>query len=810
MNNLFRETRQAIRGLFRNPGFTIVAVLTMALGIGINTAMFCVIENVLLRPLPYHNPSSIVMLWSSVPKKNIQRNWTSYPDIQDWRRQSHSFDQIAAIFRVDTATTVSSAAQVERIAVTRVSSGLFSILGVAPQLGRSWTTAEEERRASVAIISHAFWQTHFGGDSSIIGRSVEIDHKPETIVGVMPADFDFPAATTEAWMPLSSISEWPAYLTARQADAFNAVAQLKSGVTPQQAQEEMTVISARLNAQYPQYEAGKSVNVVPLSTEFVGSHVRASLWMLFGSVLFILMIACMNVASLVMARQTSHEKEYAVRLALGASRARLLRLQLIESLILCFFAVLPGLGLAAVAIPLVRAYGPIGIRGLSDLHLNSVVLIFCVLLSFVTGLIFGFVPAWLNLRRDPNNALKAGSRTMIGNLSHRRLGGALITLQLTLATILLTGAGLMVRSFLRVQAVDLGYRSHGLLFLHLDVPTEPINYTGEVYTEALDRIRALPGVKHAAAIDALFSDYVPDDIIVTDGHQHLSTGEDTVASSSHVVSMDYFETAGIPLLRGRSFASIDDPHGQPVAVINHSMATQFWPGGDPLGKRFRFGVPGEPQSDWRTVIGVVGDTLPDGRESRVFPQFYLSLSQTASTGSMDIIVRTSQGQLPMANGIRTSVLSVNHNIPRFAITTVDTVLDELGNRRTFQTWLLSSFSIIALILAAIGIYGLISYSATERTPEIAIRMALGADRMDIMRMVLGHVMFFASIGLVLGLGSALLLSHAASSLLFGVGWTDSVTLTLATASLLLVSLVAGYIPARRAMNVEPVTRLSSE
>jgi predicted permease len=810
MNNFLREIRQVARGLFRSPGFTAIAVLTMALGIGINTAMFCVIENVLLRPLPYHNPARIVMLWSSVPKKDIQRNWTSYPDIQDWRRESRSFSQIAAVFRVEAATTLSGTAQVERIKVAWVSSELFSILGVAPQLGRTWTASEEERRASVVVLSHAFWQSHFGGDTTVIGRSVEIDHRTETIVGVMPEDFDFPAAETKAWIPLSSIPQWPAYLTARQADAFNAVGQLKTGVTPQQAQEEMSTISARLISQYPKYETGKSVNVIPLSAELVGSRVRTSLWMLFGSVLLILLIACTNVASLVMARQTSHDKEYAVRLALGASRARLLRLQLIESLILCFFAALPGLGLAAITIPLVRTYGPVGIRGLSGLHLDPVALLFCMLLAFITGLIFGFVPAWLNIRRDPHNTLKAGSRTMVGNLGRRRLGGALIILQLTLAMILVTGAGLMIRSFLRVQTVDLGYQSKGLLFLHLDLPTEQISTPSELYGEALTRIRALPGVRNAAAIDALFSDYVPDDIIETKDQPHLATGEDTEASSSHVVSMDYFETAGIPLLQGRSFNTIDDLNALPVAIINHSMATRFWSGRDPLGKQFRYGVPGEQPSAWRTVVGVVGDTLPDGRESRVYPQFYLPQSQAVSTAAMDIIVRPSQEQLPIANSIRISILSVNHNIPRFEITTVDRMLEELGNRRTFQTWLLSSFSMIALVLAAIGIYGLISYSVTERIPEIALRMALGADRLDIMRMVLGQVMVLAGIGLLLGLGTALLLSHAASSLLFGVAWADGPTLVLAIALLLLVALVAGYIPARRAMKVEPVAGLSSE
>src|SRR5882757_5247373 len=333
MGDLLREANQVIRGLFRSPGFTLLAVLTMAVGIGANTAMFSVIENVILRPLPYRDPAGIVMLWSGVPKKDIQKNWTSYPDIQDWRREAHSFKQIAAILRVDTAN-LGDSKQVERVKVGRVSSEFFPVLGVAPQLGRSWTALEEERRAPVAVVSYGFWQTHFGGASDVIGKPLEIDHKRAVVVGVMPSDFSFPAADTRVWIPLTFISQWPAFLTARQADAFNAVARLQAGVTPQQAQQEMDSITAQLNKQYPQFEAGKSVNVVPLTEELVGPRIRASLWMLFGAVVFVLFIACTNVASLMLARQSSREKENAVRVALGASRARLIRLQLVESLLL--------------------------------------------------------------------------------------------------------------------------------------------------------------------------------------------------------------------------------------------------------------------------------------------------------------------------------------------------------------------------------------------------------------------------------------------------------------------------------------------
>jgi putative ABC transport system permease protein len=807
--DLLKESRQVIRGLLRSPGFTLVAVLTMALSIGANTAMFSVIESVLLRPLPYHDPSRIVMLWSTVPSKDIQRNWTSYPDIQDWRHDSRSFTQIAAMLRVDTATMTDSV-PVERIQAGRVSSEFFTVLGVAPQLGRSWTAQEEERRAPVAVLSHAFWRTHFGSAPDVIGKPIEIDHKRAFVVGVMPADFDFPTSETSVWIPLSFISQWPVFLTARQADAFNAVARLKAGVTPQQAQQEMVSISAHLNSEYPQFETGKSVCVVSLPMELVGSRVRTALWMLFFAVLFVLLIACTNVASLVLARQSSRERESAIRLALGASRAHLIRLQLLECLLLSVFAALPGLGLATAGIPILRAFGPTQIRGFADVRLNPEVLTFCILLSLITGLIFGLGPAWINARRDPNGALKAGGRTTSGSLARRRLGSILMVLQLALAMVLVNGAGLMLRSFLEVQKVNLGYQPQRLLFLHLDVPAGQVGEPAEFYEEALARIRAVPGVQSAGAIDALFSDYIPDDIVEVEGRPQLSVGDDAKASGSHVVSEEYFKTAVAPLLRGRFFASTDGPHSQPVTIINQSMAKRFWPGGNPIGKRFRYGVPGETPSGWRTVIGVVGDTLPNGPESRVFPQFFLPHSQVPWTASMDMVVRAGQNQLLLAGSIRAVILSVKPNIPRFEISTVESEIERLGNRRRFQTWLLSVFSAVALVLAGIGIYGLISYSVAERTSEIGIRMALGACRLDIMRMIFGQILMITGEGLLLGLAGALALSRAASSLLFGVAWMDSLTLALATFLLLLVALAAAYIPARRATGVDPIIALSSE
>ena len=807
MVDLAKQSKQVARGLLRSPGFTLTVVATIALSIGAITTMFSVIEAVLLRPLPYHAPARLVMLWSAVPGKDIQRNWTSYPDIQDWKRESHSFSEIAAILRVDTAD-LTGAVPAEHTKVGRVSPEFFSVLGVRPMLGRDWTREEEEHRAQVAVISHTFWQTHFAGAANVIGESVEIDHKPAVVIGVMPAGFDFPSSETNIWIPLSFISNWPAFLTARQADAFNAIARLQPGVTLQQAQQEMDAISTGLSSEYPLFEAGKSINVVPLTAELVAPGTRTALWTLFGAVFFLLLIACANVASLLLARQSSRERESAIRTALGASRVHLVRLQMLECLLLSLFSALPGIALAAVAIPMLRTFGPTEIRGFGDIHLDPAILTFCLFVSLLSSLIFGLGPSWISARRDPHAALKAGGRTVAGSLARRRMGSLFMSSQTALAMVLLTGTGLMIRSLIRVDNADSGYQPEGLLFLHLDAPSgkEPAKF----YDEALGRIGAIPGVQSAGAIDAQFSDYVPDDVIELEGRSRLSKDDQAATCGSHVVGGSYFKTAGVPLLRGRAFGSEDQAGSQPVAIVNQAMARRFWPGEDPTGKRFRYGVPGESPSAWRTVVGVVGDTLPNGPESRSLPQFFLPQDQAPYVRSMDVIVRGTKDGLALASEVRAAIMNLSPEIPRFEISTFGSQLARLGNRRRFQTWLLTVFSAIAFVLAAIGTYGLISYSVTERTNELGIRMALGASRTDVLRLVLGQAMAVTAVGLFVGSIAALVFSHAASGLLFGVSWVDGLTMSVTIGLLLLVSLAAAYVPARRATKIDPIIALSFE
>ncbi len=478
-----------------------------------------------------------------------------------------------------------------------------------------------------------------------------------------------------------------------------------------------------------------------------------------------------------------------------------------ECLLLSLFSAVPGMAPAAAAIPMVRAFGPTEIRGFADVHFDPAILIFCLLVSLLTALVFGLGPSWINARRNPQPALKAGGRTVAGSLARRRMGSLFMSSQIALAMVLVTGTGLMIRSLIRVENVDLGYQPRGLLLFHLDAPSG--RQPAQFYDDVLGRISATPGVHGVGAIDAQFSDYIPDDVIELEG-SHSSNDNEAATCSSHVVSNAYLETSGVPLLRGRYFAAEDDAASQPVAIVNQAMARRFWPDEDTTGKRFRYGVPGESPSAWRTVVGVVGDILPNGPESRSLSQFFLPQDQAPEAKSMDILVRGSQDRLPLANDLRTAVLSVSPQIPKFEVSTVESLLERLGNRRRFQTWLLSAFSAIAFFLAAIGTYGLISYSVSERIHEIGIRMALGASRTDVMRMVLSQATRVIGVGLLVGTVGALAFSGAASNLLFAVSWDDTLTLSFTAGLLLFAALVAAYIPARRATKVDPIIALSSE
>jgi predicted permease len=813
VETLFQDIRYGVRMLLKHPGFTSVALMTLALGIGANTAIFSVINAVLLRPLPYRDPDRLVTLWKAIPNKDIQEDWTSYPAFKDWGDQNHVFEDMALVFRPEAAEVVlTGTEEPRRMQAAKVSANFFPLLGVQPALGRGFSMEEGERGDPVVVLSQGFWQRHFGSSPDAIGKGLEIDGRNTLVVGIMPLRFQFPSKDTEVWLLNTADPRWPRFAVTRLADAFFGIGRLKPGITLGQAQAEMSTIARRLGQQYPDTDSGLGVKVVPLRFQITGDNLRLALWVLLGAVVFVLLIACVNVASLVLARGGARKKEFSLRAALGADRWRLIRQLLTESAVLSLLSGFLGLGLAAVGVRALVILGPVTIPRLEETGMDPGVLAFTGGISMLTGLLFGLAPAWRISLSDPDDSLKDGVRGASAGRGGSHTRRLLVVLEFALALVLLTGASLLVRSFLRVQGVDLGFRPGRVLMMHIGLPDllyqdEPKRSVA-FFEQAIEKVEALPGVE-AAALGAVFGEHTPNVIIAVEGRPPGRPGEDQEQTTSEIISDGYFRVMGIPLLSGRFFSDQDRFNSPPVAIINQTMAHRFWPGEDPLGRRFKYGVPGEI-SDWRTVVGVVGDMLPYGPESRAISVCYLPFRQRAWVPSADFVVRTASDPLQLTSAVRSQIHSIDKTVPRFEITTVEQRLRELSSPRRFQTWLLALFSFVALMLAAIGIYGLMHLSVIQRTHEIGIRIAVGAGPGHIIWLVMREALGMVLLGLVLGLAGALALTRLLSSLLFGVTPTDPLTFVLVSLVLTGVALVASYLPARRAIKVDPVAALRCE
>ena len=606
---MYNDFRYAVRMLRKNPGFTAVSILTLALGIGANTAIFSVINAVLLRTLPYRDPDRLAILWKTVPKKNIQEDWTSYPAFREWRDQSQLFEDMALVFRPEAAKVVLTGNdRPERIQGAKVSANFFTIMGVSPSLGRSFSFDEGERGDQVVVLSYGFWERWFGASSDALGKTIEIDGKSTKVIGVMPASFQFPSRESQLWLLSTADPRWPTFAWIRLADAFCGVGRLRANVSPAQAQAEMSTIARRLEKEYPDTDTGLGIKVVPLSAHFAGNNVRLALWVLFGAVVLVLLIACTNVASLTLARGAARGREFAIRTALGAGRTQLIRQLLIESAALSLASGCLGFWLASIGVRTLVSAGPAGIPRLEETGIDLRVLTFTLLISILTGLLFGLAPAWKISRSDPNDSLKGGGRSATSGHRSGRTREALVVLEFGLAVVLLAGAGLLVRSFLRIQEVDLGFKPERILMMHLILPdswTPDSARTTAFFERAIQKVETLPGVK-AAAIGGGFGDeHIPNLIVTVEGRPTVPRGEHREEITDDVISDGYFRAMGVPLLSGRFFSNEDGPHTPPVAIISEEMAGRFWPGENPIGKRFQYGVPGE-NSHWHTVVGVVG------------------------------------------------------------------------------------------------------------------------------------------------------------------------------------------------------------
>lgn len=810
LETLFQDIRFGLRMLRKNPGFSLIAMLTLSLGIGANTAIFSVVNAVVLRPLPYKEPQQLALLWTDNVRQNLHEVGVPYVFFEAWSKQSKSFSELAVCSRSN-AVRLGNTEGTERVEGALVSASFFSVMGVSPVLGRGFSDEEEVRGSRVVVLSYELWQRQFGAAADALGKTIEINGQRSLVVGVMPASFQFPAKDVQLWEPVSVLANWAQIKSYPYSHFWRVIGRLKTGVTWTQAQAEMNAIGKELERTYPAdpqlpYSISYGVNVVPLSLQLIDKNARLLLWILFGAVGFVLLIAAANVANLFWVRGMARQREFATRLALGAGRVRLVRQLLTESGLLAVLAGILGIAWAALALKAIIAFGPSSIPRLDEIRLDARVLAFTLVVSLLTGLLFGLLPAWKLLRRNPNESLKEGGRGMSSSRTDRRVRNLLVITEFALALVLLTGAGLLVRSFLHIQSLDPGFNPAHVLTLKLEYPrSQNDEQTLLFYRQVRERVAALPGVRAVGLINELIIEKTPDDIVTIEDHPAAPSEQ----LWDDCVSPGYFQAMGTPLRQGRFFTEQDDRNALRVAIINETMARRFWPGADPLGKRFKFGNKAADEP-WLTVVGVVADMRRQGLEKEVIAQAFVPHSQSPGPGmlrGMNLIVRTDTDPLSLATAVRQEIRSIDKTVPLFGLTTLERQLEELIARRRFQTLLLAFFSTLALLLAGLGVYGLLHYSVVQRTQEIGIRMALGATAGDVQRLLLGQGLALAAAGIACGLMGALGLTQTLGSLLHGVTATDPVTFIAVPCLLLAVACLASYLPARRATKVDPLVAL---
>ena len=799
-----QDLRYATRTLLKNRAFAAAAAATLALAIGATTTMFSILNAVLIRPLPYRAPDQLAMLFAEDPTQNLREGRSYLWDVEQWRSQSQSFADMAVFDPI--GVTLTSEDGAEQIVGARISPNLLTVLGVQPVLGRSFSMEEVEQRQRQVLISHRFWHARFGASKDVIGAHVVLDGLPARIIGVLPADFQIATVNAAVWEPLTMSKEWQTRHTVRGGQAWDVIGRLRPGVTFDQAQAEMSAIARRVNDQLPAAERSRGITVVPLRLRVVGSESRLALWMLGGAVSCVFLIAAANVASLSVARSVSRAREMAVRAALGASAGRIVRQLLTESVLLSVVSGLIGTLLAFGGIRLIRAFGTRSLPRLNQADVDLRVLGWALAISLLAGILVGLGPAITTLRRNLRCYGEEGGRTVTGGAAIRKIRGALVVAEFGLAIIVLVGAGLLLRSWWHIRSIDLAFMPQRVLMMELNAPLtfSASAQRSDLYHRILEQLQAVPGVESVGIIGDMFIGNPGERLItVDDGDETVS---DRLRLTRDEVSPDFFKTLGTPLLRGRFFSIGDGPDAPRVAIINDALARRAWRSRDPIGGRFKLG-PRDSDGPWYTVVGVVGDMRRQAPEREPVLQIFEPLAQNPPRG-VDLFIRTlSDDPLAIAGALRAAVHRVEKHAPVYGVTPLEAQVGLFLAQRRFQTSLLTGFAIVSLLMAAVGIYGLIQYSIATRTQEIGLRIAIGAQRGDIFRMIISEGLTLSLTGLGLGLVAAWWLGRAASSLLFGVTATDR--LTFVTVSLLLtaVAVVACYFPARRAMAVDPIVAL---
>jgi putative ABC transport system permease protein len=820
METLLQDARYSFRMLRKNPGFTAVAVIALALGIGATSAIFSVVNAVLLRPLPFKDPAGLVRVWGKIDLAGIPKNWISEPELLDLKEQSQTIEDLAA-YQGGGANLTTSGDPV-RVNMASVNASLFPILGIQAKTGRTFLDEEDKPgNDKVVLVADALWRSRFGSDPGLVGKTLQLSGTTYTVVGIMPAGFQFPDQD-DLWVPLAIDTAHP---DNRGNHGLEVVARLKPGITVAQAQGDLTNIASTLEQRYPNNYAnsGFGFYAVSMLDELVGS-VRPALYILLGAVAFVLLIACANVANLLLARASSREKEVAIRAALGAGRGRLIRQLLTESVILSGIGSVLGLGLAYLGVKLFVALGPSDIPRISEIGLDERVIGFSFLVAVVTGLAFGMAPAIQISRPDLHDTLKEGGR---GSTSGRhRMRNVLIVSEVAIALVLLVGAGLMIKSFQRLLQVDMGFHADKTLTLRMTAPSTSYKDNAALesfYRQVIDKIKALPGVESVGAIShlPLSGAYTSGSIGIEEpeSREGFQTFQNYayIEADRRTISPDYFSTMGIALKSGRFLTDADNETAPPVAVVDETFERRFWPHGSALGKRYISQFNSPTDIKWGTIVGVVAHIRhygvdqvkqfglgQEGREIAYFP--YLQ----RPSNRMYLAIKTHVDPLSMIGSVREAVQSLDRNMPIYEVKTMGQLVTTSLAQRQLNMLLFTAFSGIALILAAVGIYGVMSYSVTQRTHELGIRMALGAQQRSVLRLVVTQGMTLALFGVGIGLAAALALTRLMSSLLFGVSATDPLTFAIISVLLTIVALAACLVPARRATRVDPIIALRYE
>ena len=804
-----QDLRFALRQLLKNPGFTAVAMLTLALGIGANTAIFSVLKALVWDALPYRDPEQLVAIWASDTRRPASKQPLSYPDFEDWRARSKTFAQMAAWYTWD--YTVTGGAEPLRVRGAVVSRELFELLGVPPQLGRGILTEDDKPGNRIVILSHGLWERRFNSDPDLPGQSITLNGQSYVVAGVMPRRFQFPveADPVEVWTTITMAAGNSPVLARRDWKTFFALGRLKPGVRLEEAQTELATLAAGLSLQHPKTNQFQSARVVPAAEEWLG-EIRHGLLILFGAVACVLLIACTNVANLFLAKATVRHREMAVRAALGANRARIVRQLLTESTLLALGGGLAGGLFAWWGVDALFALNPAGWPHTAEVRLDERALTFTLLVSLATGLLFGLVPAWQSAKTNLCIALQEGGRTAPEIRGGTQWRNALVVAEIALALVLLTGAGLLLNSFWRLRQVPPGFDARNVLAFRMSLPYDRYDGTqvAEFYRQFQTRLQSLPGVRAASAALPLpmTTEYSPPISFKIQGRE-LAHNERPVCDGS-TVQPGYFRTLGIQLIAGRDFGEHDDTKSPPVALINQTLARRYFPNENPVGRRLRI-IFNDAELEWREIIGVVADVKYRRLNDEPRPRIYATLAQDAFH-EMYVAVKTDADPRSVIGAVRAELRALDRDQPIYDVRTLEQRLGASLARPRFSATLLALFGGLAVVLTAVGLYGVMSYTMAQRTHEIGVRMALGAGKRDVLRSAIGQGLRLAVLGVSLGLIGSLALTRSISTLLYEVSPTDPATFAAVSAGLILVALTACYVPARRAANVDPMEALRHE